>query len=154
MAGRPPDQTRGPAGLAAERVARELLFSEATQAMELWMRTLLIAAMVWGMGALGAPAASASDRGPATVKSHIRKNLGPIRGCYQRELEREPGLDVRMTLRFGIGESGEVRGVRVAGEMPDSLRRCVRAAVEAWPAFPAGGQGLTRVSYPIHLKSR
>jgi TonB family protein len=77
--------------------------------------------------------------------------MNQIRHCYQRQLSRDPGLAGKVTVRFVIGNTGQVQKATVKSSSLGS------AAVESCIAerflrfrFPAPkGKGIVIVSYPF-----
>jgi len=93
---------------------------------------------------------------PRLVDEVIRRHLGGIRHCYQRELQSQPELAGRVVVKFVIARDG---GVATATVRDSSLGS---AAAESCIAgqfmrmrFPTPrGGGIVAVSYPFLFSSR
>jgi hypothetical protein len=79
--------------------------------------------------------------------------LNEIRFCYERELERTPGLYGRLVAAFSVGPTGRVVASALASSTLRSPRveACVVQAVARWE-FPRPG-GVVTVNYPFVLRS-
>lgn len=50
---------------------------------------------------------------PALIKATVQSQMARIRGCYQREFQRNPSLKGKIVVRFIIEEDGSVSGARL-----------------------------------------
>jgi hypothetical protein len=95
-------------------------------------------------GPLGAYAADDLNR-------VIRARAGAFRACYQKELERAPGLGGKLVVRFKIGPDGAVASVRVDAAQTtlrsEAVASCVTAQVARLQFRPTGG--IAEVTYPF-----
>jgi hypothetical protein len=81
--------------------------------------------------------------------------LGALRACYQRALERAPAIAGQINVHFVIGVDGHVTHARAEhNNLPDC--GAVRCVLEAFGAmrFPAPEGGSVHVVYPILLAPR
>lgn len=81
----------------------------------------------------------------------VKSKGGVFRTCYQRELNRSPGISGKLVVRFKIDGSGTVKSATIA---PGStlanatVQECVTRAVVGLLKFPAKG-GIANVVYPF-----
>ena len=54
-----------------------------------------------------------ADVDRAALSRYIRDRLGAIRGCYERELKRNPRLKGKVVVRFNITPAGRAGDVRI-----------------------------------------
>jgi hypothetical protein len=97
--------------------------------------------------AVGQPAAQGSlDK--EIIRRHVKRNLGRIRYCYEKQLLAEPALQGTVTVQFVIGVDGDVTSSSGSGMHPE-VASCVATAIKAirFPK-PAGG-GHVDVRYPF-----
>lgn len=91
----------------------------------------------------------------AQVDAVIKANLAAIRYCYQRELQRNPGLGGKVTVRFTIAGDGSVSqaSTKTTTLGSPSAESCINGRILrlAFPK-PRGG-GLVIVSYPFVFAS-
>ncbi|WP_437791508.1 AgmX/PglI C-terminal domain-containing protein [Sorangium sp. So ce693] len=87
---------------------------------------------------------------PEVIQRIVRQNFGRFRLCYERGLQRDEGLQGRVTVRFTIDPSGALANARDGGsDLPDSAT--VSCVVRAFRdlTFPAPEGGSVDVVYPI-----
>jgi len=81
----------------------------------------------------------------------IRAHTNAIRACYERSLQRDPGLQGRVTIQWRIAASGAVASARVASSTlrNSAAESCIVRRIQRmrFPR-PAGGGSVT-VSYPF-----
>lgn len=85
------------------------------------------------------------------IRNVIRRHLGEVRFCYERELARAPTLEGRITVSFVISASGAVQSAAISTTTMNEPRveECVVEAVRRW-VFPApDGGGVVGVNYPF-----
>lgn len=83
------------------------------------------------------------------IDAVIRKNLPAIRYCYQRELQKNPGLGGKITMKFVIAKDGSVASADVKSSIPDgSVGSCIAGRFMRFE-FPAPEHGIVVVSYPF-----
>ena len=85
----------------------------------------------------------------------IRRNLGQIRYCYERQLSSNPDLYGKVLVRFTIGASGDVGEPRVDNSTLKSamVEGCILRRLAGWKfPLPKGGTQV-RVSYPFLFKA-
>jgi TonB family protein len=88
------------------------------------------------------------------VRRVVRSHVKEIRFCYERELQHEPGLHGRVSVRFVIAPHGRVAtaGIAESSVAHAAVERCVADAVRRWEFPRAPGGGLTFVTYPFVLQ--
>ncbi len=83
----------------------------------------------------------------AIIRRYIRRNLGKIQYCYEKELVANPSLAGKVDVRFTIGGNGNV--VQATGSGMPPVDACVASAI-AGIQFPAPqGGGVVVVNYPF-----
>ena len=87
----------------------------------------------------------------SSIERVIKRHLNQLRYCYQRELQKDPDLEGKITVRFVIAADGNVASAEVDVSTLDNpvlescvVRRFRRMKFDA----PAGG-GIVIVRYPI-----
>jgi len=86
----------------------------------------------------------------AQIDKVIKRNLAKFRYCYQRELQREPGLSGKVVNRFVIAKDGTVsKSETKSSSLTPSVDSCVARTMTRlqFPA-PRGG-GIAIISYPF-----
>ena len=85
----------------------------------------------------------------------IRRNLGQIRYCYERQLSSNPDLYGKVLVKFTIGANGEVLDQRVDSSTLKSsmVEGCIMRRMAAWKFPEPKGGTLVRVSYPFLFKA-
>lgn len=81
----------------------------------------------------------------------VKERMGPIRRCYQRELQRDPGLAGELVVRFAIDRTGGVTEARVrASSLGNAAAEACIVREFGQLSFPKPrGTGSVVVSYPI-----
>jgi outer membrane biosynthesis protein TonB len=85
----------------------------------------------------------------------IRRNIGQIRYCYERQLSSNPDLYGKVLVRFTIGAAGDVGEPRVDNTTLKSamVEGCILRRMASWKfPLPKGGTQV-RVSYPFLFKA-
>jgi hypothetical protein len=72
------------------------------------------------------PTVAISDPGNAALSAHLHGRLARVRACYERALERDPKLDVRLTLALSADGTGAVTARASGAEK--SLASCIEIA--------------------------
>ena len=80
----------------------------------------------------------------------VKARAGVFRACYQKELNRTPGLGGKLVIHFVIGGDGVVKSAKTGGGTSlhnDGVETCVSSNIMRLK-FPAKG-GLANVTYPF-----
>ena len=88
------------------------------------------------------------------IRRVIHQNLGAYHYCYESLLNRFPGLEGKVSMRFSIAQSGKVPSAEVASSSANNpeLERCVSDRTRLLQ-FPARKWvGLVVVTYPFIFK--
>ncbi|MDF1562536.1 MAG: AgmX/PglI C-terminal domain-containing protein [Deltaproteobacteria bacterium] len=113
-----------------------------------------------GVGGLGGKKDSMIESGTPSVQGSldkevirrvIRSHKNEMRYCYERELQRNPALQGKVTPTFTISPTGKVTAVRTSSTTLKNaaVEGCINARVKTWQ-FPAPkGGGNVQVSYPF-----
>lgn len=91
------------------------------------------------------------DLPPEIVKRIFRQNLGRVRLCYEKQLEKKPKLEGKMQLDFTITPKGEIqapRGSALTLNEPALFECIAKSTKDVTFPEPAGGAPVT-VSVPI-----
>jgi hypothetical protein len=86
------------------------------------------------------------------IRRVILNNIKTIRACYERELNRNPGLYGKLVLGWEIGEQGRVVGTRVKSNELGSktVADCILGHLRTWRfPDPPGGQVVEIEAYPF-----
>jgi outer membrane biosynthesis protein TonB len=89
--------------------------------------------------------------GPEPVQRVVRQSFGRLRACYEAGLQRDPGLEGRVSVKFVIDREGAVTMAMPWADttLPDqAVARCVAKAYEAME-FPKPTGGIVTVVYPV-----
>jgi hypothetical protein len=84
------------------------------------------------------------------INKEIRKRASAFRACYQRELNRQPGLAGKLVMHFSISGDGAVKSSRTVGGSTlrnDAIEQCV-GGILSTIHFRATG-GVSNVNYPF-----
>jgi TonB family protein len=87
------------------------------------------------------------------VDKVVKRAAGFFKRCYQKELDKEPGLAGTVTVRFTIDDAGRVTDTSIAKSTIGnaSVEGCVKRQVQKL-RFPASDGG-AKVSYPFAFSS-
>jgi hypothetical protein len=80
----------------------------------------------------------------------VKARAGVFRACYQKELNRSPGIGGKLVVKFKIGADGTVQtAAKVAGSSlsNDAVESCVKSNVMRLKFPPKGG--IANVTYPF-----
>lgn len=85
----------------------------------------------------------------------IKRNLGQIRYCYERQLSSNPELYGKVLVKFTIGADGTITTNKVDNTTlkSDMVEGCIMRRMSSWKfPLPKGGTQV-RVSYPFLFKA-
>lgn len=99
----------------------------------------------------GGDIGGSGDFDAALVVAMIKKRIGAIRACYEKELKRNPTLAGKVTIEFTIQPQGNVTGVQVKQNTTgdDNVGTCVKNAVGGFRFSPGPEGGSVSFSYPF-----
>lgn len=85
------------------------------------------------------------------VVAMIRNRMGVIRGCYERELRRDPTLAGKIAVEFTIQTTGSVSGVHTTENTTHSepVGACVVSTVSRFRFNPAPTDGSVTFEFPF-----
>jgi TonB family protein len=88
---------------------------------------------------------------PALIDAAIKRRLSSIRYCYSRELQRQPNLYGKVSVKFTINGEGDVAsaGVKSSSLGNDRAAQCVVDQVRTIHFPEPKGGGTVIVSYPF-----
>lgn len=88
------------------------------------------------------------------IDAVVRRHLNQVQYCYQRQLQRDPGLGGRLVVRFVIAADGSVAQAEIAESDlgNEAVERCVAERFLRF-TFPASGGGIVVVRYPFLFRS-
>jgi len=94
------------------------------------------------------------DMNPQVIDSVMKKNLGYLKWCYERELNLDPGISGDIVLNFAIDSKGAVKDVHVGSSTVENanLENCVSRIITKI-IFPGSGNKLQNVTYPFNFQS-
>ncbi|HET9037590.1 MAG TPA: AgmX/PglI C-terminal domain-containing protein [Myxococcaceae bacterium] len=109
---------------------------------------------VSGQVSAAAPEVDSADVDRAALSRYIRDRLGAIRGCYERELKRNPGLKGKIMVRFNITPAGRAGDVRIEENTLGSpeVASCITGLMRSW-IFPFKPPDEVPVQYPFLFTS-
>jgi hypothetical protein len=99
------------------------------------------------------PTIQTSGRLPSeTIQRVVRGNFGRFTACYQDGLQRNPGLEGRVVVRFVIARDGSVQIAQDGGSgfADSNVTSCIVRAFYSL-SFPAPEAGTVQVTYPLQL---
>jgi TonB family protein len=84
------------------------------------------------------------------IAKEIRRRMGAVRACYERELKRNPQLGGKVVVRFVIGANGAVTEAEIESNtmQDDAVGECIVANIKRF-RFPPPEGGSVEVSYPF-----
>jgi hypothetical protein len=80
----------------------------------------------------------------------VKARAGVFKACYQKELNRQPGLGGKIVMHFVIGGDGDVKSAKTGGGTTmhnEAVESCVNSNIMRLK-FPAKG-GISNVNYPF-----
>jgi len=88
------------------------------------------------------------------IRQVIRRNINQVRYCYETQLQRNPKLNGKVSIKFVISAAGTVASSQVASSTVDNaeLEACVTGRVRAWEFPRPKGGGVVVVTYPFVFK--
>jgi len=88
------------------------------------------------------------------IRQVIRRNINQVRYCYETQLQRNPKLNGKVSIKFVISAAGTVASSQVASSTVDNaeLEACVAGRVRAWEFPKPKGGGVVVVTYPFVFK--
>ena len=88
------------------------------------------------------------------IRQVIRRNINQVRYCYETQLQRNPKLNGKVSVKFVISAAGTVASSQVASSTVDNaeLEACVAGRVRAWEFPKPKGGGVVVVTYPFVFK--
>ena len=92
---------------------------------------------------------------PELVQWVVRQSFGRLRTCYEAGLQRDPGLEGRVSVQFVIDREGAVTMAAPGSDttLPDrEVVRCITKAYESM-SFPKPEGGIVTVVYPVLFTS-
>lgn len=103
------------------------------------------------LGSGGGDVGGTGDFDASVVVRTIKARLSAIKGCYERELKRNPTLAGKVTIEFTIEERGTVSAVKVKDNSTgdQAVAECVAAAVRRFRFNPGPDGGSVVYSYPF-----
>lgn len=111
-------------------------------------------AKVTGQVAAASPEVDSADVDRAALSRYIRDRLGAIRGCYERELKRNPSLKGKVVVRFNITPAGRAGDVKIEENSLGSpeVGSCIQSLMRTW-IFPFKPPDEVPVQYPFLFTS-
>jgi len=111
-------------------------------------------AKVSGQVSAAAPEVDSADVDRAALSRYIRDRLGAIRGCYERELKRNPALKGKVVVRFNITPAGRAGDVKIEENTLGSpeVASCITGLMRSW-IFPFKPPDEVPVQYPFLFTS-
>jgi len=90
------------------------------------------------------------------IDSVVKKNLRGISGCYQRSLNRDPGLRGKLVVKFVIAQDGSVSSASTKSSTlrNRTVEECVNAEFRMMRFHRPKGGGIVIVSYPFVFNSK
>lgn len=87
------------------------------------------------------------------IRDVVWDHIDEVRYCYNKALEQDPELTVKLVVDFTIGEDGAVTHSAISSsDGPAELGNCVSAAVSSWQFPQPDGGGEVVVSYPFVME--
>lgn len=89
------------------------------------------------------------------IERVIRQHRREIVSCYETELQRNPGIEGRVTINFVIDPSGQVARSGIASTTLNNsnVENCITLRVRRWRFPEPKGGGLVTVNYPFTFVS-
>jgi pSer/pThr/pTyr-binding forkhead associated (FHA) protein len=88
------------------------------------------------------------------IRRVIHSHANQVRFCYESELQRHPGLNGKVTVKFVIQSNGTVShaGVDSSSLGNANVEGCIVSRVYQWQFPKPKGGGIVQVNYPFLLK--
>ena len=89
------------------------------------------------------------------IRRVVRQHRGEIKFCYEGELQKNKGLEGRVTVRFTISATGSVVSAVVKESTLNNaaVERCMTDKIRRWIFPEPKGGGIVMVNYPFNLSS-
>lgn len=89
------------------------------------------------------------------IADYIKRNLGQIRYCYERQLSSDKNLYGKVMVRFTIGASGAVGDPKIDNTTMRNamVEGCILRRVANWKFPEPKGGTMVKVSYPFLFKA-
>lgn len=87
------------------------------------------------------------------IRKVVRQHRREIKFCYEQELQKNPELGGRVTVKFTISPTGDVIGASVTKSTLNNTKveSCMQRKIQRW-VFPAPkGGGIVQVNYPFNF---
>jgi len=107
-------------------------------------------ARVSGRVAAAAPEVDSADVDRDALARYIKGRLTAIRGCYEKELKRNPTLKGKVVVRFNITPAGRAGDIRIDENSVGSpeVANCIASLMRSW-VFPFKPPDEVAVQYPF-----
>ncbi|MCC6335023.1 MAG: TonB family protein [Myxococcales bacterium] len=92
----------------------------------------------------------------ATVTRLVKQHQREVFGCYEKALERAPGLKGMVRVAFVVDDQGAVKDARIDETDLDDmeLQKCITRAIRTWRFQPPAGGADTTIRYKWTLDPR
>lgn len=89
------------------------------------------------------------------IRRVVRQHRGEIKFCYESGLQKNKGLEGRVTVRFTISATGSVVSAVVKDSTLNNatVERCMTDKIRRWIFPEPKGGGIVTVNYPFNLSS-
>lgn len=89
------------------------------------------------------------------IRRVIQQHSAQIRFCYERQLQRHPGLHGKVNTRFTISATGRVSQAKVVNSSLGNraAESCITSKIRTWRFPEPKGGGVVIVNYPFILKT-
>lgn len=91
----------------------------------------------------------------ALIDRVIKRSMGEIRLCYQRELARDPSLKGKLVVKFVVGSDGSVStaDLKTNELATDRVGHCITDVFRDMVFPEPTGGGIVIVSYPFYFSA-
>ena len=107
-------------------------------------------ARVSGRVSAASPEVDSADVDREALARYIKARLTAIRGCYEKELKRNPTLKGKVVVRFNITPAGRAGDIRIEENSVGSAEvgNCIASLMRSW-VFPFKPPDEVAVQYPF-----
>lgn len=107
-------------------------------------------ARVSGRVSAASPEVDSADVDREALARYIKARLTAIRGCYEKELKRNPTLKGKVVVRFNITPAGRAGDIRIEENSVGSseVGECIASLMRSW-VFPFKPPEEVAVQYPF-----
>jgi TonB family protein len=107
-------------------------------------------ARVSGRVSAASPEVDSADVDREALARYIKARLTAIRGCYEKELKRNPTLKGKVVVRFNITPAGRAGDIRIEENSVGSseVGECIASLMRSW-VFPFKPPDEVAVQYPF-----